>query len=125
MYDALYQIFEQVIIPTMVAVGGGLAGWFFARRRNRAETKTVELGNLQKIIEMWQETASHFKEMSRELMQHNNTISQELANLRDKNESLTKDIEKLKTTVELLSKENKKLTCRLKEVEKQYDEAQK
>jgi len=124
MYDALYQIFEQVIVPTVVALGGGFAGWFFARRRNRAEAKTVEIGNLDKIIEMWQETAEHYKTMSRELMEHNRIINEELNEMRSRNESMAKDLEKLKATVEHLSRENKKLVGRLKELEKHYEETE-
>lgn len=81
----------------------------------------MELGNLEKIIEMWQETAGHFKGMTRELMEANKAVTTDLTSLRSENENHQKEIEKLKVVVESLKRENRSLVTRIKELEKQYD----
>ena len=115
MFDS---VIIQVIIPTLAALGSGLAGWLFGRRKREADAKAAEIGNLDRIVEMWQGTAERFKQTADELMEQNNRISEEVRNLRCENRKLIEDVKRLNTMVEGLKCENKALLRRLNEIKK-------
>lgn len=111
-------VFTQVIIPTLAAIGSGIAGWLFGRRKREADATAAEIGNLDRIIEMWQKTAEHFKKTTHELMEQNQRITNELSTLRNENLVLIDDVKKLNTIVEELKLENKTLLRRLNEIKR-------
>lgn len=115
MFDS---IFVQVIIPALAAIGSGLAGWLFARRKHAADATAAEIGNIDRIVEMWQSTAEHFKQTAQELMEQNESITQEVRILRGENKKLIDDVKHLNAIVEELRCENKTLLRRLNEIKK-------
>lgn len=115
MFDS---VIIQVIIPTLAALGSGLAGWLFGRRKREADARATEIGNLDRIVEMWQGTAERFKQAADELMEQNEKIAYEVRTLRSENQKLIEDVKRLNTIVEGLKCENKTLLRRLNEIKR-------
>lgn len=70
------------VIPTIItSIVTSIVTWLFARKRNNAETDTVELDNVQKAVAIWRESATDLKEECTKLRE-------EIAKLREENYNL-------------------------------------
>lgn len=81
---------------TLGTLGGGLVTWLFGRRKQRAETKTSELENVEKALEIY-----------RKILEDN---SQQITSLKD-------EVRKLEEKLDLLTEENRLLKKRISELE--------
>ncbi len=95
-------IVYKVIIPALAALATGFAGWFYGRRRKKAEADSLVIKNMQNIIEMWQRTALDFNKQY-------TAISGEMKELREENLKLRKEVDKLMREVSTLKRDNSKL----------------
>tara|TARA_R110002033_G_scaffold1964_1_gene14469 strand:+ start:1272 stop:1616 length:345 start_codon:yes stop_codon:yes gene_type:complete len=101
---------EKFALPVLVTFFTVLITWFFARKKNKAETISVvktndstEIENLLKMVKEWRETATNWKDLA-------DSYQKELIECRKINgtklEELYKEIRGLKTQ---LSKSNKRI----------------
>ena len=107
---------EQIILIVAGSIGGGVGGWVFGRRQKNAEAVSAELGNVQMIIRMWQESAEAFKNASDEMKRENEKINEQLEEIKKENRELHKQINEIQVTVTTLRCENKGLVRRLNEI---------
>lgn len=110
----------QVVIPSLMTLFSGLIGWVFGRRKEKADTRIIEakakeaeIGNLDKMVQMWEKTAESFRNSYSELLEQNNLVNEQLTELRKENKQLTDDVKRLNTMIEELKAENKKLILKL------------
>lgn len=96
------QITYKVIIPALAALATGFAGWFFGRRRKKAEADSLVIKNMENIIEMWRKTAEDFNTQY-------TVISGEMKELREENLKLRKEVDELTKEVSRLKRDNSKL----------------
>jgi len=115
----------QVIIPTLLSIGTGLVGWLFGRRKLKADAaimearaREAEIGNLDRIAQMWQKTAEQFKNSYTELLEQNMVVQEQISALRKENKQLTDDVKKLNVMMEELRTENKSLILKINEHKK-------
>lgn len=111
-------MFNELFILFGASFATGFGGWFFGRRKNKADATAAEIGNLDRIINMWQKTAEQFKKSYDELQEQNGRISDELKALREENKDLVHDVKRLNRLVEDLKCENKGLIRRLNEIKR-------
>ena len=71
----------------------GFAGWFAARRKNRAEVTRSEIENIEKVATMWRETAEELKQQVQELREEVETLRTEVATVHAENLRLRREIE--------------------------------
>lgn len=79
----------------LTAMIAGFAGWFFTRRKTRAEGRKSELETVQEAIKIWRETAGDLKDEVRQLREENKTLRSEVTKLRISNNRILKALDKL------------------------------
>lgn len=102
-------ILTQLIIPFLTAMASGFSGWFYGRRRSKADTDKAVIGNLDLIIDMWKKTATELEERYEEVLKA-------MENMRNENELLREKLHELRNVVNKLSCENKNLLKRIAEI---------
>lgn len=105
------QFIYQIIIPALAGLLSGFTGWIFGRRKTNAEAKGVEIGNLDKIATMWENSAKQFHQGYQE-------IYGQMEKLRVENGILVEEVRGLRAEVKELQCENKRLLRRLNEIKK-------
>ena len=109
---------QEIIILFATAVAGSFGGWLFGRRQQKAQAHSAEIGNLDHIVKMWQETANSFKESYDEMRKKYTVIMTELEQMRQENHTLVCEVKKLRVLTEELKEENKGLVRRLNDIKK-------
>lgn len=91
---------ETALVGVFSTVVSALIGYLKAREKNRAEIAKVqaevdqiELGNVEKAIEIWRSVASDLRKEVSEL-------KAEITNLRKENEHLKQEIQKLEKAIQ-------------------------
>ena len=69
----------------------GIAGWFAARRKNKAEVTRSEIENIEKVATMWRETAEELKQQVEELRQEVETLRAEVYRVHQENQELKRN----------------------------------
>lgn len=109
MQDFLTNIFSYIIAP----VASGFAGWFFAKRKIKAEAESGELDNVDKALEIYRKAIKDLEGWKTELLEKMGQIESENQELRkqlreshSENESLRKRISQLEQDLDLLKKKS-------------------
>jgi chromosome segregation ATPase len=84
---------------TLGTLGGGFVTWLFGRRKQKAETKSSELENVEKALEIY-----------RKILEDN---SQQIL-------SLKTEVNKLENKLDTLTEENRLLKKRISELENHH-----
>lgn len=91
---------------SLSAIGTGLAGWLFGRKKQNVEVKASELDNVEKAVAIWRGIASDlegkFSAMQHqftELQKANLELQFEVKRLKEANKELQIEIDELKTTL--------------------------
>ena len=89
----------QIVIPylseAITAMIAAFAGWFFTRRKSRAEGKKSELDVVQEAIKIWREMAVDLKLEIKCLQEENRLMKSEVNKLRQLNNKILKVLDKL------------------------------
>jgi hypothetical protein len=70
----------------------GFAGWFAARRKNRADVTRSEIENIEKIATMWRETAEQQQKQIDELRQEVQTLRVQVETVHAENVKLKRQL---------------------------------
>ena len=108
--------FLQILITLFTGVATGFSGWFYGRRKTNAEAEATEIGNLDRIAQMWQRTAEQFKESYHDILRQNLEIQERLNTLASENKRLLNEVEDLNCLVKELKSENKELMKNLQDI---------
>lgn len=92
---------RTIIIALFTSIASGLGGWIFARKKNAAEAKSVELENVSKAVEIWREAAENLNAQLK-------LYTEQFEKMRQENEDLRKKISDLESQIEQLKKAKKK-----------------
>jgi len=86
-----------IIIALFSSIATGLGSWIFARKKNAAEAKSVELENVSKAVEIWREAAENLNAQLK-------IYTEQYEKMRQENEELRKKIFELEDQIKLLKK---------------------
>ena len=90
---------RQIIIPylseAITALVAAFAGWFFTRRKSRAESDKSELDVVEEAIKIWREIAQDLKKEIQELKEENKLLKHEVSRIRVLNNKIFKALDKL------------------------------
>ena len=90
---------SQIIMPylseAITALVAAFGGWFFSRRKTRAEAKSSELAVVQDAIRIWRETAQDLKNEILDLRKENELLRCEVNKLRRSSGKILKALDKL------------------------------
>ena len=90
---------RQIIIPylseAITALVAAFAGWFFTRRKSRAESDKSELDVVEEAIKTWREIAQDLKKEIQELKEENRLLKHEVSRIRVLNRKIFKALDKL------------------------------
>lgn len=92
---------------TLAAVGTGVAGWLFGRRKQNVEIKTSELDNVEKAVEIWREMASDLRGQFQALQTEVLTLQRQVTKLEIENERLKANNKELQAEIDELRKQIK------------------
>ena len=91
---------------SLSALGTGLAGWLFGRKKQNAEVKTSELDNVEKAVAIWRGIASDLEgkftamqHQFQELQKANIELQFEVRRLKETNKELQQEIEELRSQI--------------------------
>jgi ElaB/YqjD/DUF883 family membrane-anchored ribosome-binding protein len=62
------EIFENLALQAGTAGLTGALGWFFGRKRQAEENKSLELGNVDQVLEMQRETLDFYQKKQQEII---------------------------------------------------------
>lgn len=102
---------ETIVITLVGSTSTGFIAWFFARKKNAAEAKSVELENVAAAVTIWREAA---EELSKQLKIYNDQLLEQ----RGENEKLRLEIHELRKEIESLKNQNAKLVKEMKEIKR-------
>ena len=77
------------------AGGGGLFGWFFTRKKLRAEVIGNEIDNDVKVIELWKGWSEHLKEEINIMHNRIEKLTKRIEELENENKEHLTTIEKM------------------------------
>lgn len=103
---------DTILITTAGSVSTGFVAWFFARKKNAAEAKSVELENVAAAVTIWRQAA---EELSKQLKIYNDQLFAQ----RIENDQLRGEIHELRQEIEALKKQNTKLVKEMKEIKRE------
>lgn len=91
---------------SLSAIGTGLAGWLFGRKKQNAEVKASELDNVEKAVAIWRGIASDLEgkftalqHQFTELQKSNIELQIEVRRLKETNAELQSEIEELRSQI--------------------------
>ncbi len=94
---------ESAIVSALAALGTGFVGWFFGRKKQKADTSTVEIMNIGKALLIFQ------NDIVEPLRQELKSTRDDLQNTRDELGLARQEIDNLRKDIEILHEENKQL----------------
>lgn len=97
---------KELIITTVFSLVTGIAGWFAGRRKSMAQTRTIEIENVERAVKIWQELAENY---AKKLMDVQNDIDRVSAD----NRLLRAEVDELRKKVATLTCNNKKLNKKI------------
>lgn len=80
---------------TLGTLGGGFVTWLFGRRKQKAETKSNELENVEKGLEIYRKMLDDLKAEISSLKQEVHTLENKVSDLLQENRSLKTRISEL------------------------------
>lgn len=86
---------NDILIILATAGSGGLFGWFFTRKKQRAEIIGNEIDNDVKVIELWKGWSEHLKEEINVMQDRIDKLTKRIEELESENKDHLKTIEKL------------------------------
>ena len=93
----MVQILEFLNNPFLLTIAGGFSGWFFGRRKQKAEAFQSELEAIEKAVGIWREIAQDLKvELTEQGLQ--------LQKLQDEVSTLRRDNARLLSELKLIKK---------------------
>jgi len=102
---------------TLGTLGGGFVTWLFGRRKQKAETKSNELENIEKGLEIYRNMMEDLKIEHKNLRTEVNSLENKVSQLLDENRSLKQEVHTLENKVSDLLQENRSLKTRISELE--------
>lgn len=94
---------EEIISGAIVALSTGFIGWFFGRKKQRAETTGVEIQNIGQALLIFQ------KDIVEPLREELQNTRNDLQTTRDELGLARQEIDILRQDIEVLHKENEQL----------------
>lgn len=91
------QFLDTLLFPLLSSAASAFLGWFFARRKQKAEAVASELETVEQAVRIWRELAQDLK---KELSEQ----SVEIAHLRDEVSVLRKDNVRLLSELKAIKK---------------------
>jgi len=89
---------KEILITIIASTLTGVLGWMAGRKKNIAQTRSIELENIHKAIKIWREMAEKFEVRTKDmedqiekLTEENKRLSSEVALLKKKITSLIAD----------------------------------
>ncbi len=105
---------QEAIIGLFATLFTAIITWGFARRKNEAETDTLEIDNIDKVATIWRELAESMKLEVAGLRGAQKEILTKQRKLFEENIKMRAEIVRLEELVKDLTKENVKLSNLLK-----------
>lgn len=109
MQEPLSSLIEQVLIPSIAALGGGFSGWFFGRAKQKADTEGAELNNVDKALSIYRNAILDLERWKGELLERmkqieheNETLLAQLKTAHRENDSLRYRIASLEKDLNIL-----------------------
>ncbi len=102
---------KELIITSVFSAITGLVGWFAGRRKSKAQTRTIEIENVERAVKIWQELAESY---AMKLMDVQNDIDRVNAD----NRLLRVEVDELRKKVATLTSDNKKLNKKIEALTK-------
>lgn len=107
---------KELIITAVFSAISAVFGWMAGRRKNVAQTQSIELDNIEKAVEIWRKLAESYAEKLQVIQSDINKVSlendklkQSMERLGDENHKLKAEIDSLRKKIAVLSSDNKRL----------------
>jgi peptidoglycan hydrolase CwlO-like protein len=85
----------NIFIPTLVAIASSVITWFFTRKKTKAETDQISIGNVKSVIKLWEDTAQALRKEVLELRSQVTELTDELEQHRKENGILKLQLDRL------------------------------
>lgn len=92
----MIEIIQPYIGEAITALIGGVAGWFFTRKKQHAELQANELDNVDKAVKIYREVADDLAKQLKTAITELNEAKQTIKELEQKVEALTYELTKYK-----------------------------
>lgn len=102
----------EIINYLVPALGGGVTGWLFGRRRQEQEVKGLEIANVEKVAAMWREMAEEANVKLQQVYEQIQPLKEELSKLSLEHMALNREFRKM-------MKENNTLRQRIIKLEQE------
>lgn len=100
----------SLFVPAITMIAGTLIGSMLTRKKHNAEVDSLELENLQKLIEIWQKMARDIKVEYEELKKENQNLIEQMHSIENKMDALKNENDKLLKALKEIKKQQGK-TC--------------
>lgn len=97
----MQEIISSFLIPFLTAFGAGFMTWLFARNRNTADTKSVQIDNEIKSAIFYQNLLD---DMSKRLEESISTIEKRDVRIKDRDDKIEKLIDEIEKLTDELRK---------------------
>jgi len=103
----------EILTPTLTAIGTGLAGWIFARSRNKTEIRQLKAELEGSKIDNLNKAAESYEHIIEYIRKENERLVSEMQQNRDKMARLLEEQNALKTKIMELTLEVNRLNAEL------------
>uniref|UniRef100_UPI0039A5B968 cell wall anchor protein n=1 Tax=Ornithobacterium rhinotracheale TaxID=28251 RepID=UPI0039A5B968 len=101
----MIEIIQPYIGEAITALIGGVAGWFFTRKKQRAELQANELDNVDKAVKIYREVADDLAKQLKTAITELNEAKKEIDKSKKELDEARKTIKELERKVEALTHE--------------------
>lgn len=93
----MFEHFDTSWIGTTISTGAGaFFGWFFGRRKQKADARQSELENVEKAISIWKNLAEEMEVRMKSLQAEVDELRKNQVRIEHENEQLKIEIEELR-----------------------------
>lgn len=83
------------LFTVLITAFGAFIGWFFTRRKTKAEAIGSEIDNDTKVVDLWRNWSAHLHEQIQEMETKIAQLTQRIEELEEENKQHLKTIENL------------------------------
>lgn len=83
------------LFTVLITAFGAFIGWFFTRRKTKAEAIGSEIDNDTKVVDLWRNWSAHLQEQIEEMETKIQQLTQRIEELEEENKQHLKTIENL------------------------------
>lgn len=83
------------LFTVLITAFGAFIGWFFTRRKTKAEAIGSEIDNDTKVVDLWRNWSAHLQDQIEEMETKIQQLTQRIEELEEENKQHLKTIENL------------------------------